>query len=620
MSSSIARIHKRHVHSKDAHTYYPVLIVGAGESGVAMGCRLKDVLGTDQFRIFDRQSGIGGTWWINRYPGVACDIPATLYSFSFAQKKDWSTLHPSGPEIAQYMADVCERYQIVDKIQLNTDVKELKWIEDDEEWEVTLSHLVPGTGDLAQHERDRIAAQDGHHKIYVKTEVVRAKVVVSGVGGLVEPKTWPKDIPGIDDFEGEIMHTARWNDQIDLKDKNVIMVGSGCSAAQVVPELAKPEANVRSITQLMRTPPWVQPDTIPPEYLPLYKKWSPRLMTHVPGLASFMRRVIFLMLEKGFYDMFADTAWGRRVRPQREKKFLDYMRQLAPEEYHEILTPNYSLGCKRRIIDGTWYRSLNAPNVELTIQPLTKVNAKSVTLGLGRHYPPHTSEGAVEVREIPADVIIMANGFETNQWLHPLKVIGREGKNLEEVWAERGGAQAYQGIAMDSFPNFFMLFGPNTATGHTSVIFATENAVNYSLKFIKPILNGHVSSYEVMEDAEREWTRQVQDALQKSVFRRGACSSWYITADGWNSSTYPFTQIHYWLRCTFPVWRHWTAKLTRKGRVLRGLRKVLQGSAILGFIAGFGFLRQNPQQKAQLVQSLLAGKEWLVSAVWQLRR
>lgn len=438
------------------------------------------------------------------------------------------------------MADVCERYQIVDKIQLNTDVKELRWIEDDEEWEVTLSHLVPGTGDLAQHERNRIAAQDGHHKIYVKTEIVRAKVVVSGVGGLVEPKTWPKDIPGIEDFEGEVMHTARWSDQIDLKDKDVIMVGSGCSAAQVVPELAKPEANVRSITQLMRTPPWVQPDTIPPEYLPSYEKWSPRLMTHVPGLASFMRSVLFFMLEKTFYDMFTDTAWGRRVRPQREKKFLDHMRQLAPEEYHEILTPNYSLGCKRRIIDGTWYRSLNAPNVELTTQPLAKVNSKSVTLGPGRHYPPNKSEDAVEVREIPADVIIMANGFETNQWLHPLKVIGREGKDLEEVWAERGGAQAYQGIAMDSFPNFFILFGPNTVTGHNSVIFATENAINYSLKFIKPILNGYVSSYEVMEDAEREWTRQVQDALQKSVFRRGACSSWYITADGWNSTTYPY--------------------------------------------------------------------------------
>ncbi|KAJ5150600.1 uncharacterized protein N7500_010789 [Penicillium coprophilum] len=312
------------------------------------------------------------------------------------------------------------------------------------------------------------------------------------------------------------------------------------------------------------------------------------------------------------------------------------MHQLAPKEYHEILTPDYSLGCKRRILDGTWYRSLNAPNVELTTQPLTRVNAKSVILGPGRHYPPQNSDDADEVREIPADVIILANGFETNQWLHPLKVIGRKGKDLEEVWAERGGAQAYQGIAMDSFPNFFMLFGPNTATGHTSVIFATENAVNYSLNFIKPILNGQVTSYEVKENAEREWTRQVQDALQKSVFRRGACSSWYITADGWNSTTYPyvfllwrslaitdmafrFTQIHYWLRCKFPVWRHWTAKLTRRGRTLRAIRKTIQASALLGLFAGIRFLHQNPQQKTQLVQSLLAGKEWLISAVLQLR-
>jgi cation diffusion facilitator CzcD-associated flavoprotein CzcO len=438
------------------------------------------------------------------------------------------------------MADVCERYQIVDKIQLNTDVKELRWIEDDQEWEVTLSHLVPGTGDLAQHERDRLAAQDGHHRVYVKTEIVRAKVVVSGVGGLVEPKTWPKNIPGIEDFEGEVMHTARWNDQIHLKNKHVIIVGSGCSAAQVVPELAKPETNVRSITQLMRSPPWVQPDLIPPGYLPLYEKWSPKLMTYVPGLASSVRRISFFIMEKTFYDMFTDTAWSRRARPKLEKKFLDHMHQLAPKEYHEILTPNYSLGCKRRIINGSWYRSLNTPNVELSTQPLTRVNAKSVTIGPGRHYPPNSSDDATEAREIPADVIILANGFETNQWLHPLKVIGREGKDLEEVWNERGGAQAYQGIAMDSFPNFFMLFGPNTVTGHTSVIFATENAVNYSLNFIKPILNGQVTSYEVKEDAERAWTRQVQDALQRSVFRRGACSSWYITADGWNSTTYPY--------------------------------------------------------------------------------
>lgn len=448
-------------------------------------------------------------------------------------------MHPSGPEIAQYLADVCEQYQIVDKIQFNTDVKQLQWVEADEEWEVTISHLVPGSGDLSQYDRDQLAFREGPHRVYIKTEVVRAKIVVSGVGGLVEPKTWPKDIPGIEEFQGDVMHTARWNDEIDLQDKDVIVVGSGCSAAQVVPELAKPEANVRSITQLMRTPPWVQPDLLPAPLLAQWEKWMPTLMTHIPGLARFLRSNLFLMCEHNFLSMFTDTAYGRWQRPRIEKAFLKHMREMAPKEYHEILTPNYSLGCKRRIIDGTWYRSLNASNVKLTTQPLTRVHARSVTLGPGSHYPPNNDQLDTEVREIPADVIILGNGFETNQWLHPLKVIGKGKKDMEAVWAERGGAQAYLGIAVDHFPNFFMLFGPNTATGHTSVIFATENAVNYSLNFIKPILEGKVSAFEVKEEAERAWTKQVQDQLQKTVFRRGVCSSWYITADGWNSSTYP---------------------------------------------------------------------------------
>lgn len=418
-------------------------------------------------------------------------------------------------------------------------MKLLRWVEEDEEWEVTLSHLVPGTGDLSSYDREQLTIQEGSHCVYTKTEIVRAKIVVSGVGGLVEPKTWPHDIPGIDDFQGEIMHTARWNSDVDLQNKDVIVVGSGCSAAQVVPELAKPEANVRSITQLMRTPPWVQPDLLPPHLLVHWDKWTPTLMTHVPGLARFMRNTVFCLLESYFFAIFTDGAYGRRQRPRLEKAYLDHMRALTPKEYHEILTPNYSLGCKRRVIDGTWYRSLNASNVQLTTQPLTRVHAKSVILGPGSHYPPNHKDTSDVVREIPADVIILGNGFETNRWLHPLRVIGKGNKDMEDLWAERGGAQAYLGIAVDQFPNFFMLFGPNTATGHTSVIFATENAVNYSLKFIEPILKGKVSSYEVKEEAERAWTKQVQNQLQKTVFRRGVCSSWYITEGGWNSSTYP---------------------------------------------------------------------------------
>lgn len=517
----------------------------------------------------------------------------------------------------------------MDKIQFHTDVRQLEWVEKDEEWEVILSHLVPGTGDLSQQERDQLTAQEGPHRVYIRTEMVRAKIVVSGVGGLVEPKTWPQDIPGIKDFQGEITHTARWNSDVDFRGKDVIVVGSGCSAAQVVPELAKREANVRSITQLMRTPPWVQPDLLPPKVLAWWENWMPTLMTHVPGISRLVRYYVFWVAEHNFLSMFTDTAYGRLMRPRIEKRFLDNMRAHAPKEYHEILTPNYSLGCKRRIINNTWYRSLSAPNVKLTTQSLARVNAKSVILGSEHHYPPISTESA-EDREIPADVIVLGNGFETNQWLHPLKVTGRDHKDMQGVWMERGGAQAYLGIAMDHFPNFFMIFGPNTATGHTSVIFSTENAINYSLQFIKPILDGQVSSYEVKEEAERAWTQRVQDQLQKTVFRRGVCSSWYTATDGWNSSTYPsvplvlsfptfanwtssYTQIHYWLRCTFPLWHDWTARRTEKGLMVQRVHRAFRLLVLLGLLCGLASLLKSPQLKRQVVSNMLLGKEWILS-------
>ena len=465
--------------------------------------------------------------------------PAILYSFSFAPKKNWTTLHPPGSEITQYLADVCEKYRIVDKIQLNTDINELRWIEDAEEWEVTLSHLVPGTGDLSKLERDSLVARKGQHSVYVKTEVVRAKIVVSGVGGIVEPKTWPEDIPGIEAFEGEILHTARWNSDADLQGKDVVVVGAGCSAAQVIPKLIKPEFNVKSVTQLMRTPPWVQPNMMEPGELRLWEKYSPMLFSNIPGTARIARSVLFFMLELSFFRMFKNGGIFNRLRSWTEKLFLDNMRCLAPAKYHEILTPNYSLGCKRRIIDNDWYVSLQDSNVELTTLALTRIQPKSVIIGPSRHYAPGSIAEVGEAKEVPADTIILANGYQTNRWFHSLQVIGRNGKNLEDVWNERGGAQAYLGIAMDQFPNFFMVFGPNTATGHTSVIFASENAVNYSLNFMKPILDGHVSTFEVTEEAERNWTGKIQKALQNTVFQRGACTSWYQTKDGWNSSTYP---------------------------------------------------------------------------------
>lgn len=558
-------------YEKDAYTYYPVVIVGAGESGIAMGCRLKEELGFDQFRIFDRQAGIGGTWWINRYPGVACDIPALFYSFSFSPNPKWTTFFPPGSEIVQYLQEVCEKYQITDKIQLNTDVEECRWLEDEKVWEVTLRHLVAGMGDLGSKDRQRVLAERGESFVFSATEVVRAKMVISAVGGLVEPRGWPEDFPGYDTFKGPIFHSSRWDHSVDFKDKNVVVVGTGCSAAQFIPKLTKAPYNAKSITQLMRSPPWVVPRMTPPFGHSKWQKWSPTVLSNVPGLLRTLRTLIFLEAEYDF-RIFSSSEWSKKERKKMESELLRHMKRTAPEKYHEILTPDYGVGCKRRIYDATWFPGLNDPNIDLTTQPLTGVHEHSVTIGPGRSYPsPKKTDSNVpmEEREIPADVIVLANGFDTTKWLHPLKVVGKNGKDLVQTMEERGGAQAYQGTAMDGFPNFFIIFGPNTATGHSSVILATENMVNYSLKFIKPVLEGDVETVDVKHEAEVSYTQDIQQKLKQTIWYSGGCQSWYLTKDGWNSTVYPYTQIDFTRRCMFPNMNDWNIVYTSKGLAKR---------------------------------------------------
>ncbi|EON67384.1 hypothetical protein W97_06637 [Coniosporium apollinis CBS 100218] len=571
-------------YGKNAYTYYPVVIVGAGESGIAMGARLKEVLGFDQFRIFERQAGIGGTWWINQYPGVACDVPAVFYSFSFAPNPRWTSFFPPGHEIVKYLEGVCGKYEITDKVQCNTDVEGCRWLENEQLWEVTLRHLVAGAGDLSAKDRQRKIAEEGEKSVISSKEVVRAKVVVSAVGGLVEPRGWPDEIIGKADFKGPIFHSARWDHSVDMTNKDVVVVGTGCSAAQFVPRLTKAPYNAKSVTQLMRSPPWVVPRMQPPGGDQWWERWGPTLMSNIPGLLKLFRTLLFAAMEYDF-RLFGGSEYHEKERKKTEAALMAHLKKTVPEKYHEMLTPDYGVGCKRRIFDATWFPSLNDPKIELTTQPLTRVGETSVTLGPGRTYPnPLKGNSSVptDEKEVPADVIVLASGFDTSKWLHPLKVVGAHGKDLVETMDERGGAQAYQGTAMDSFPNFFIIFGPNTATGHSSVILATENMVNYSLKFIKLILAGDVTTVDVKQEAEQAYTREIQQSLKGTVWMSGGCQSWYFTKDGWNSTVYPYTQIDFTRRCMFPKWEDWNVKYTPQGLLKQRIRR---GAGILAFVA-----------------------------------
>ncbi|KAF4632931.1 hypothetical protein G7Y89_g5190 [Cudoniella acicularis] len=567
-------------YDQSAYTYYPIVMIGAGESSIAMGCRLKEALSFDQFRIFERQSGIGGTWWINRYPGVACDIPAVFYSFSFCQNPNWTTFYPKGHEIAKYLQDACNKYGLIDKIQLNTEVRECKWLESEQVWEVTLQHLVTGVGDLSEYDRAQKIKEQGSQSVFVAQEKIRAKIVISGVGGLVEPKAWPEDIPGKDSFDGEIFHSARWRYDVDLEGKDIIVVGTGCSAAQLVPQLVN-EYKAKSVTQLMRSPPWVGAKHIPSLGKKGWEERAPWLNNNIPLFMKYTR------LMSG-WPLFGTEPHNIKARAKAEKAMLDHMKATVPSKYHEILTPNYGVGCKRRIFDDTWFPALNDPRLELTTMPLKSISSKAVTLGPGRTYPEGQDskmpEGEVT---LPADVIILANGFETTQFLHPLDVTGRGGAKINEIWADRGGPQMYMSTAIDGFPNFFMLYGPNTGTGHTSVILASENAINLILNFIKPIIEGDATTVEVKKEAELKYTKDLQSALKKTVWNDPGCRSWYKTSDGWNSNTYPYSQFNFWLRCAFPTWSDWDIKYTRKGLMKRRTVALLKIFSVFAAVTGF---------------------------------
>lgn len=468
--------------------------------------------------------------------------PALFYSFSFAPNYKWSTVYPTGEEIMEYLQGVCDKFQINDKIQVNTDVTEMRWLEEEELWEVVLTHMAPGTGDLSREERQERINDQGPQSVYLSQEVVRAKIILSASGGLVEPNDWPSSVPGQEHFEGKIFHAGRWKHDVDLEGKDVVVIGTGCSATQFVPTLTEAPFKANKVTQIMRTPPWVVPKLLTREGRKKWEKWAPALLGNIPGLGRACRFLLFCASELDFFTFYRDSPRTQRNRTKLEAALMKYMQQTVPEQYHKILTPDYRVLCKRRVVDDSWFPALHSPKLELTTRPLTSIQPRGITLGPDRrnsHSKNTVSEDPTDEVKLPVDVIILANGYQITTWLHPMKVRGKGGLLMQDVWDERGGAQAYMGAAMDGFPNFFFIFGPNTATGHSSVILATENMINYSLHFIKKILAGDVNIVEVKKEAEVAWTNEIQAQLKHTVIGSGGCHSWYKTSSGWNCTTYP---------------------------------------------------------------------------------
>ena len=460
-----------------------------------------------------------------------------MYSYSFAPFYTSEQLYPSGSDMVKYLQRVATQYKLSDKIQLNTDVTEVRWVERDHQWQIILSFLVEGMGDLSEADRKQKVATHGREAVYVGQVKVRAKVVVSCVGILVEPNAWPTNIPGDDLFRGTIFHCARWRNDVDFRGKDVVVIGTGSSAAQAVPSLFKTPFEVKSVTQIMRSPPWVMPRLEEPFGKEKYARYAPTIMRYFPILGYLFRIGLFLLVEAIWKTVFQqkNVRWRAAI----EKSTLERTHALIPKKYHAIMTPGYGYGCKRRVFDSEWLKSMNNANFFLTARSLKSLHPDGIVLGPSPNPPDEAVESnmSTEDAHLHADIIILANGYEATRWLHPLKVYGRSGRSMHDVWNERGGAQAYMGTAMDGFPNFFMAGGPNTANGHSSFILGSESIVEYVLKIVGPVLRGDAIYVEPKKESEIQWTSDVQRDLKKTVFP--GCTSWYQDENGWNSTMYP---------------------------------------------------------------------------------
>ncbi|PYI09797.1 dimethylaniline monooxygenase [Aspergillus sclerotiicarbonarius CBS 121057] len=460
-----------------------VIIIGGGISGLGMAVQLKRLLGHDNFTIHEKSDNVGGTWWHNRYPACACDIPSHFYSYRFAIKPDWSTTYPGCDELHAYFLSVAEKYDIIPHCRFNKMCLDLTWDSTRSVWTCTF--------------QDTISGEIFHRE---------APVVVSAIGTLDRP--YIPEIEDADTFQGKMFHSARWDDTLKPEGKNIVVLGNGASATQFVPELVKKVGPNGSVTQFIRSAHWwTKRDN--PKYSPLFKL----IMKHIPLAARIYRLHLAWQLDRIFLS-FQMTPKGASMRQTIRNTTTSYITQDAPPQYHQILTPNYEPGCKCRINTPTYLSCLHSPQMHLTNDQVLKIHPTHITTATGTHYP--------------ADTIIYATGFDTQQWLHPLTITSQnqnKTQTLHSLWTASHGASAYKGTVVTSFPNFFILYGPNSGTGQHSVIFHSECQINFTCRLLRPVLRDSARSIMVKPDAQRRDVEWVHEKLKGFVFNTG-CRSW----------------------------------------------------------------------------------------------
>ncbi|MFK4087101.1 flavin-containing monooxygenase [Kribbella sp. NPDC020789] len=467
-----------------------VTIIGSGFAGLCMGIKLKQA-GCEDFVILEKADRLGGTWRDNTYPGCACDIPSYLYSFSFEQNPHWTRMFAGWDEILEYLEHCAEKYGLTDHIRYGAEVTEAAFDEATGRWTVTVN------GD----------------------ETIETQALVAGVGSLHEPKR--PDLPGLDSFAGTTFHSAQWDHTHDLTGRRVAVIGTGASAIQFVPRIAE---QVAHLDVYQRTAPWITPK--PDRAI---GNWERRLHERFPAGQRAIRNVIYWGLEGRGLGFAGNPKLMKGLELQAKR----HLRKQVPDpDLRARLTPDYQIGCKRVLISNDYYPALGRSNVDLVTTPITRVTPEAVV----------TADG-IERR---CDTIVLGTGFSVSANLTRMPILGKDGVDLADHW-KREGIGAHLGITVAGYPNLFLLTGPNTLLGHSSMIFMIEAQVRYVMQALDLLRSRRATYVEVRDEAQQRFVEGVQGELGQTVWAAG-CTSWYLDASGRNSVIWPEFTGSYWRR------------------------------------------------------------------------
>jgi cation diffusion facilitator CzcD-associated flavoprotein CzcO len=456
-----------------------VAVVGSGFGGLGAAIRLKQE-GEDDFLILEKAQDVGGTWRDNSYPGCACDVESHLYSLSFAPHAGWRHRYSRQPEIWEYLRGCVDRFGLRPHLRFGCEVRAAVWDAAASEWCLETSQGP-----------------------------VRAAVFVMATGPLSTPVV--PDLPGLSRFQGRVFHSAEWDHEYGLEDRVVAVIGTGASAIQFVPEVQRRAAR---LFLFQRTPAWVLPRPDGP-----IPAWRRGLYRRVPTVQRALRLWIYLYRELSLLLFRHPRAM--RLAQRIARRHME--RAVADPGLRARLTPSYTMGCKRILISDDYYPALARPNVEVVSEPIVEIHERAIVTG----------DGVARA----VDAIILATGFRPTDPPLAACIRGRDGRTLKEVWA--GSPRALLGTSVAGFPNFFMLLGPNTGLGHSSVVYMTEGQIEHLLGALRHMKERGLAALEPRPEAQAAYAAALDQRMRGTVWTAGGCASWYLDASGRNSTLWP---------------------------------------------------------------------------------